>query len=460
MVFTKGSVYLKTNGVPAFEVVTEQKYIAPAQSDILALNAVMVANEEPPIPEAENFINNLTTNNLSVRSSKTGGGSVEMLKESAIGLKVTSDGTTNVFRAYTGASGVFRKGDVVLGNIDNKDVGGIGTGIIWDDFSKTLRIRGDATIDGGFAYNVRQITSLGASLDPFTPKSIVSTDRYDGGYSQRNTTFCVYEYNGTSIYHYLYDNGTSITQTSVSTITTGGYTAIQGMSGIFVGIKSNGQLDFFYTPYESGPISVIASYATGLSGASLSISIIRTRKADGSQWPFNMFHVLVFATNTNTPARVYKPTVADSYTTYESVSVQNIFGTGDSRVKSGGVVGLNICNGGRCLYKYDQTSTTFTPFGYILGESGGDSMSDMGGGLYVNTSSSQYAYGVSKIVAGIYRGTYIFSGSLGTYKPAVYGISGNQFILHKGTSMALMAVDRLTTTPYLKGLMTGENQEV
>lgn len=141
MEFTKGSVYLKTNGVPPYEVVTEEKYITPAQSDLLALNAIMVANSEPPIPEAENFINNLTTNNLSVRSSKTGGGSVEMLKESAIGLKVTSDGTTNVLRAYTEDSGSFGKGDVVIGALSGPDdVSNQGT--MWDESAKKFRIKG------------------------------------------------------------------------------------------------------------------------------------------------------------------------------------------------------------------------------------------------------------------------------------------------------------------------------
>lgn len=173
-VFTKGSIYLKTNGTPSFQVVTEDKYVTEAQSDLLALNAVMVANAEPPIPEAENFINNLTTNNLSVRSSKTGGGSVEMLKESAIGMKITSDGVTNVFRAYTGDNGGFNTGDVITGDVAGKTKFSVGSGIVWDERNNKLIISGKMDFQG--MYRSRPIE---CSPKDYNNRYIISASGYN-----------------------------------------------------------------------------------------------------------------------------------------------------------------------------------------------------------------------------------------------------------------------------------------
>jgi hypothetical protein len=150
--------------------VTEAVYTAPAVSDALGLN--------PTVPNtiAATYIANLETNNLSVKSSKAGGGYVEMLKEDALGLRV-NDGSSNVLRAYVDADTNFSKGDVVIGNLtsptdtNNK-------GIVWNNTAKQLDVRGKFR---GYLDNM-ELSPPPAGTPQYTlwsaPQSTLSSDAY------------------------------------------------------------------------------------------------------------------------------------------------------------------------------------------------------------------------------------------------------------------------------------------
>lgn len=140
--YTKGKLYRQVNGVVVED--TDPTHIAAAMADLLAMNGTGVY-----IPSAQNFIENLTTNNLSVRSSTAGGGIVEMLKEAEIGLKISSEQLngaglpgTEVLRAYTDNSGNFNVGDVVVGKYKGSPYFDSDSGIYWDDAQNTIQITG------------------------------------------------------------------------------------------------------------------------------------------------------------------------------------------------------------------------------------------------------------------------------------------------------------------------------
>jgi hypothetical protein len=140
--YTKGKLYIQLNGVVVED--TDPTHIAAAMADLLAMSGTGVY-----IPSAQNFIDNLTTNNLSVRSSTAGGGIVEMLREAEVGLKISSEqenGTgkpgTEVLRAYTDNSDNFNTGDVVIGKYKGSPYFDSNSGMYWDDRNNAIQITG------------------------------------------------------------------------------------------------------------------------------------------------------------------------------------------------------------------------------------------------------------------------------------------------------------------------------
>lgn len=129
----------------------------PMHTTAALKDALNLSQTEADVPLATEYIGALEGNNLSIRSYKTGGGFVEMLKQAAIGMRV-NDGTNNVVRAYVDDDSPFGRGDFVIGNLTSTTAG---SGMIWDQSAGLLRILGNAEFMGKVNTGTNTLTGSG-----------------------------------------------------------------------------------------------------------------------------------------------------------------------------------------------------------------------------------------------------------------------------------------------------------
>ena len=150
---TKGGVYRWTNtqsdGTAVFTQVVTKEYVSPAIEDAMALADVSAET----IQIAEDFADSVILNKLFVNrlgaqavtvKSATSGPYVEISSTSPEALKV-NDGTNNVLRAFTGTSGNFGTGDIVLGTPTGSTTPSVFTaesGIFWDQSRRNMQLLG------------------------------------------------------------------------------------------------------------------------------------------------------------------------------------------------------------------------------------------------------------------------------------------------------------------------------
>lgn len=150
---TKGKVYRwstnDSNGNAVWTEVTTKDYIAPAIEDAMALadgtvDTIQIAEDwADAVILNKLFVEKLGAQSVSVSSNTGTGPKVELLKDGNVGLKV-NDGTSDVLRAYVGATGSFGAGDVVIGDL-NGPSDTSNAGVMWDNSASKLILNGDVS---------------------------------------------------------------------------------------------------------------------------------------------------------------------------------------------------------------------------------------------------------------------------------------------------------------------------